>query len=379
MEKKIQKWLEEGIIDKENALRLLAKIKEDTKKRQKLQGIVAMYTVGAICIGFAIISFIAANDWILKLFELIGAFKIILLLLASILFLKFGYKFAIETKSRPRLGKSLAIVSAFLIGGTYSFAGQYFDIEAGVVPIFSIWFISVLPLAYLFSDKALNIMSIILFIITMNCLQGENIFDSVLFIPILTGCLLYTAGNVPIIKEKFNSFSLTYKIFGLFYVYFTLLALTFSTMSSYNSADLTHVLTLIGLIIINVIIYIKEKNKDELFKTETLFFSTILALLYFVILFENLYTVLIMLISHFLIIVMIISGFKWGYKFKKQSLVNQATFFLTVYVISTYCKFGWTYLNKTLFFLIAGVILIGLGYITEKKRKEVFGAKTNEK
>ena len=125
--------------------------------------------------------------------------------------------------------------------------------------------------------------------------------------------------------------------------------------------------------------YIKEKNKDELFKTETLFFSTILALLYFVILFENLYTVLIMLISHFLIIIMIISGFKWGYKFKKQSLVNQATFFLTIYVISTYCKFGWTYLNKTLFFLIAGAILIGLGHITEKKRKEVFGAKTNEK
>ena len=80
MEKRITRWLEKGIIDKQTALSLLQDVKEEKAKSHKLKLNIAIYTTSIVLIGMGIISFIAANDWILELFNKFEILKIILTL-----------------------------------------------------------------------------------------------------------------------------------------------------------------------------------------------------------------------------------------------------------------------------------------------------------
>ena len=73
MEKRITRWLENGLITKEIALNLLKDVKEEKAKLHKLKLNITIYTISVVLIGSGIISFIAGNDWIL---ELLNKFEI---------------------------------------------------------------------------------------------------------------------------------------------------------------------------------------------------------------------------------------------------------------------------------------------------------------
>ena len=81
MYKNVQKWLEKGIIDEHTADLINQDIKEEKEKNRRLRVNITLYTVAAILLGIGVISFIAANDWILKLFKDVKLLKIFLMIL----------------------------------------------------------------------------------------------------------------------------------------------------------------------------------------------------------------------------------------------------------------------------------------------------------
>ena len=123
MEKQIQRWLEKGIITKEIALSLLTDVKMQKEKIHRTKMNITIYTIAAILIGTGALTFIAANDWILKLFELFKTLKIFILAFCSCLSLWGGYKLIYELEKYPKLGHFLTILSSILIGGTYALIG----------------------------------------------------------------------------------------------------------------------------------------------------------------------------------------------------------------------------------------------------------------
>jgi len=201
----------------------------------------------------------------------------------------------------------------------------------------------------------------------------ELSFDSgytwTIFIPVALGSFLYCLGNVPPIQKNYDDFSLTYKLTGLVPIFITLLILTCSIEDSYKLISINYFLPIAFLMVFNLVNLLLEKNKTRLFKIETGFIFTILILLSVVLMAPAIPSVPALILVHALIISMIAAGFTFGYEFEKVRLVDLSTTFLMLYVITIYCRWGWSFFDKALFFLLGGALLIGLGFFLEKKKK----------
>ena len=164
MEKKIEKWLSEGLIDNHTASKMLEDIKEDRAKIRKTRINITVYTIAVILIGLGVITFISANEWLLQLLNSNDFLKIILMASVTIASFAGGYHLAYNKGNFPKLGNALIVLSTLLIGGTYALIGQIYNINANGSSILFLWLISILPVAYIFKNYAVNIISIILMI-----------------------------------------------------------------------------------------------------------------------------------------------------------------------------------------------------------------------
>ena len=78
----------------------------------------------------------------------------------------------------------------------------------------------------------------------------------------------------------------------------------------------------------------------------------------------------IIITAHLFIIFIIAMGLYRGYKYENVSLINLSNFFLLIYILSVYCRYGWSFMDKTLFFLIGGIGLVSLGIFLEKDKNK---------
>ena len=157
MEKHVKKWLKLGYIGEEQSKIILDDIKEEKNKNARLAMNITLYTIGAILTGIGVISFIAANDWILRLFY--SRFvKISVSLIVTFACFFLGYYFSYIKTSLKRLGSVLIFFFFFLIGGVWALIGQIYNVHTdNNFVIFLLWLISILPVAFLFGKKSVNI------------------------------------------------------------------------------------------------------------------------------------------------------------------------------------------------------------------------------
>lgn len=375
MEKQIQKWLEKGMITEQKALELLADYKVQREERRKIKIQIALYVIGAILVGLGVISFVAANDWIWQIFVMSDFIKILALSASTVGAFYCGYELIYGKKKYPLLGSALIFLSSFLIGGTYALIGQIYNLNADNSMLMFLWLVSILPLAYVFKARAINVLSIILFILGVIFYYMELSYDTgqtwTIYIPIMLGAFLYTLGNFPPIKKNYNDFSLSYKIVGLISIFITLMILTCSIETSYEMLSVNYIMPVMLLIGFNVLNIYLEKTKNDLFKLEHGYIIMILFLLLSILTMPVINPIWAQIIVHLFLVAMISEGFSYGYKFENVKLINLSTTFLIFYLITIYSKFGWTYFDKTLFFICGGIILFGLGFVLEKKKKEM--------
>lgn len=375
MEKKIKQWLEAGFIDEPTAAKLLSDIKQDKERSRKTKINVTIYTIAIVFLGLGVISFIAANDWILELLNSSDILKILSMLTVTLLSLWGGYKLAYENKKFPKLGNALILLSCFLIGGTYALLGQIYHINANNSGIMFIWLLSILPIAYLFKNFGANVISIVLYLFTIPMFYAELGIDKnetwTIFIPILTGLTLYSIGNLPTILNKYPKFSLSYKIIGSLPIYVTLLILACSVENSYQLTSPYYILPLVLLIGLNFANYMFQKPATKLLSIETTSIITILLTLLLIIVLPEISVCATIIFVNITLIAMIIFGFNYGYKFENGNIIAVTNWMLTIYLLLNYCRWGWSYMNKSLFFLLGGTILLSLGLFLEKKRKSI--------
>ena len=144
MEKLIKKWVENNIITEETAKILLEDINNEKIRKRRIKLNILIYAIAIIFIGIGVISFISANDWLIKILNSMPILQILFLTLFSVLSLFFGYKIAYEQQKFTKLGHSLIFLSTILIGGTYALIGQNYNINANNGILFFLWLISIL-------------------------------------------------------------------------------------------------------------------------------------------------------------------------------------------------------------------------------------------
>ena len=375
MDKLIKKWVENGVISEETSKILLEDINNEKIRKRRIKINILIYTIAIIFIGIGVISFIAANDWLIQIFNKIPVLQIISLAVFSILSLFFGYKIAYEYQKFTKLGHSLIFLSTILIGGTYALIGQNYHINANSGPLFFIWLISVLPLAYIFKNFAINLLSILLFVLFVIFYYMDLALDEgliwTIFIPVLIGTVLYSIGNINILIEKFNKFSLSYKLVGLVPIFITLLVLTCSVEKSYYITSFFYIAPLVLVILFNLINYAIKKNQDVLFKIETCFIITFVLCLTLIIILPEVSKPFVMVLAHLAIITMITAGYNYGYKFENNHIIGITNWFLIIYIATTYSRWGWNYIEKATFFILGGLGLLIFGMFLENKRKKI--------
>ena len=375
MEKMVNKWLANGTINPETAAILLEDIKNEKSKKHRIRINILIYTIAAIFIGIGVISFIAANDWLLKLFNQLTIMQIVCIATFTIASLFFGYKLAYENNKFPKLGHSLIFLSTILIGGTYALIGQIYNINANNSSLMFLWLISILPVAYIFKNFAINIVSIMLFILGiifyyMDLGLDQNLTWTI-YIPIILGTALYTFGNIQAVVEKYNKFSLSYKLTGLATIFVTLLILICSVEHSYQQISPYYIIPLAILIIGNYINYITAKGANNLLKIETIFITGLLLGLLIMIVLPEVSVPCVMFIANISIITMISAGYNYGYKFENSSIIGLTNWFLITYLTINYCRWGWNYMEKATFFILGGIGLLAIGMFLENKRKNL--------
>ena len=375
MEKFVQMWLESGIIDNDTAQKMRADISAEKARVQRIRLNILIYTIAAVFIGIGVITFISANDWLLALLNKIPSMKVIAIFAATAGALLGGYKLAYESNKFPKLGHALIFLSTILIGGTYALVGQTYNINAHNSSLMFLWMASILPVAYLFRNAAINIVAVILFSLGVIFYYMELALDFgltwTIFIPVFIGAILYTVGNIPQIVEKYNDFSLTYKLVGLAPMFVTLLILTCSVEKSYQLNSPHYVIPLIFLIAVNLISFLWIKSDNNLIKIETTFIVSFLIGLITMLLVPHVSIPAVIVLANIAIITIISAGFNYGYKFENSRIIGLTNWFLITYLALNYCRWGWNYMEKATFFIVGGLCLLALGMFLEKNRKKI--------
>ena len=377
LEKHVKNWIEKGYIDEKQAGIILADIKQEKEKSARLAINITLYTIGAILIGIGVISFIAANDWILRLFYSRFA-KISAALIVTFGCFALGYRFSFVKAEYKRLGSVLIFLSTILIGGVWALIGQIYNLPSeSNCEIFFLWLLSILPVAFLFNKKSINNLSIMLFIAAY--FNIPNIYDLEYLAFIVFGLILYNFANIPAIRRNFGDFTPTYKAVSTVVLYFTILIMfcIFENMNILRSLGIVLPLAMLAFALLN---FTAEKVKDSVFNVETLILAgiSIYGILSSLDISTDTLAIINVIGSNILLASIIMAHYHFGYKAQNTGLVTRANYFTLIYISVLYFKISYHLLDKALFFFLGGVILLSLGIYLEKQKRSLKGGQNNE-
>lgn len=374
MEKHVKKWLERGYIDEKQAEIIIADVNEEKKKSSRLAMNITLYTIGAILIGIGAISFIAANDWILRLFYSRFA-KISASIFVTFGCFALGYWFSYVKTGFQRLGNVLIFLSTLLIGGVWALIGQIYNLHTNSnCGIFLLWFVSVLPVAYLFRKKSINNLSILLFI--MAYFSIPDIYSFTYLTPIVFGLILYNFANIPAIRHGFTDFTPAYKAVSTVILYFTFIVMICvgSISESFNTIPTLAVVVMAAFLIFILLNFVLNKEKDTLLKSESAILAGIAIfgiLLNIGVPGSDALTAINITGSSIILGSIILTLYHFGYKTQNTGLITRANYFTLIYISVLYFKISYHLLDKALFFFLGGTILLSLGIYLERQKKNI--------
>jgi uncharacterized membrane protein len=302
---------------------MLADIKSEESDARSGRFTLIVSVLGALLLGTGLILFFASN-W-----ESLGHFtKLILITLLPIIPLVGGYYLSEIKKDFPILGKSLIFLGVLLIGASLALYGQLYHLESNPRWLFLTWFLLSIPFTYIIPFGALALAHTILYIVWFHLefafrdgMWGIEPKEKTFVLWSLgMGLDLLIIGLLLQWKTKiFTAVHTAYRQFGLFFVLLT------------------------GWIY-TLWIYV----------TEVLDYSDMARLG-----------------LNLLYIAVLAAGVWIGVTFRKSYVISQTFFWIAVYLISLYFDFFWSLVDRSLFFMVLGLIGLVGGFWLEKWRKKV--------
>ena len=234
-----------------------------------------------------------------------------------------GYYLSEIKKDFPILGKSLIFLGVLLIGASLALYGQLYNLESNPRRLFLTWFLLSIPFTYIIPFGALAVVHTILYIIWYHLefaftegFWGIEIKQKTFVLWEIGMALdLLIVGLLLQWKTKiFTPIETAYRQFGLFAL-------------------------LLGGWIYTLGIYV----------TEVLEYSEFAGL------------------GLNLLYIALLAGGVWvGITLRKSYVISQTFFWIAVYLISLYFDFFWSLVDRSLFFMVLGLIGLVGGFWLEK-------------
>ena len=302
---------------------MLTDIQDEQRDTRSGRFTLIVSVLGALLLWTGLILFFASNWESLSHFT-----KLVLITLLPIIPLLGGYYLSEVKKDFPILGKSLIFLGVLLIGASLALYGQLYHLESNPKWLFLTWFLLSIPFTYIVPFGALAVAHTVLYIIWFHL---EFAFRDGMW------------GIEP--KEK-----------------------TFVLWSLFMALD---------LLVIGLLLQWKTKIFIPIhtaYRQFGLFFVLLTGWIYTLGIYvtEVLdYSDMVRLGLNILYIAILTAGVWIGVTFRKSYVISQTFFWIAVYLISLYFDFFWSFIDRSLFFMVLGLIGLFGGFWLEKWRKKV--------
>jgi uncharacterized membrane protein len=389
-----RRWVELGIVSAEQYGQIMRLYSE------KKHAIGLIPLLGSILLGLGLISFIAAN-W----HGVPEVLRLTLLLTALI-----GFYFAGEAfinKDQTRLGIGFIGLGLITFGGGIVLIAQMFHLQAYDVTSWLVWGSVGLMLTYLYRSRYIYLLSFLILsiaqwysVVEFNQFSYATFVISILglgyycwthksslltwlfsisfivqsimlivnkdwrflwvFIPIL---LLYTLGD-GLINRSFAS-PIQSAALGSLYIFALFIVLFVGKGDSFDLYD--HLLAkplpflTILIVLFAISLFLKFRSNRAVSGFEWILMP---GLLYLPVNLDVLYILVLFVFSSFLL---------WrGYVEEWRFKINLGTLLFLCSTMTAYIKLTWSFMDKSLFFIIGGIILLGLSWLLNRRRNKFF-------
>ncbi len=371
----IRKWAREELVSQEQADRMLADLREFRRESRSGKFVTAVSTVGAVLLGISAILFIASN-WQ----ELSSTVKMALLIGATAAAYASGYYLKYEFRDLPRIGGALLFLGALLFGATVMLTAQIYHINANEHTLVLIWFIGILPLVFAVRTYPTAILGAVLLVLWIGLFATSRSrfwgIDNLPYWYVVSGLALFGIGGLLYLREGLEKVARAWRLVALKVAMFSLFLLTFRWLVEHGRTafmdsgyELACVLSIAVLAILAIgldsLVRKDETTRLESYTGIGIAAFMMLFLLYplpdvaYVIVFNLLFTALTLLF------------FYAGYSRGDIRIVNMGVFWLAAFLIARYFDWFWSLMDRALFFLVGGVILVVGGIVLEKQRRHI--------
>jgi uncharacterized membrane protein len=178
-EKQIQEWLDSGLVNQQQAQKMLGDIQQKSKENRSNKFILGISTIGAVLLGIGAILFVASKWEILSSFM-----KVIILLSSTFGAYYLGYLFKYDKQNFPKVWVSLFLLGALLFGASVFLIAQIYNINANSHRLVLIRLVGVLPLIYAFRSQPITVLSAALFLVWIGLFifRGDDFSEKIFFL-----------------------------------------------------------------------------------------------------------------------------------------------------------------------------------------------------
>ena len=385
----VQQWEADGIISAEQAEAIRDRYESDAPAASgsaignRVVTVVAI--MGAVLIGLGIIAFIAAN-WseIPKLAKL--AMMVVGTPAIYVIGWFLGYRF-----DYPRIGIAIILLGAIAFGASIHLVAQTYHVPVNHPNLVPLWFLGVIPLAYITRSRAMLGLSIILFLAAAGFRAQEWVPDlgneaTILLIPgaLVLGAFLFAAGRLHARFPDTRAFARMYDLAGLLMASATIYLFSFSEFRvgidrqasnfSLLGVEFWLVVGIAGLaaaVMVGVAAWrdLGRRSGQIWWEVGAVgAMALIAAAMWLGLAFggEWLWWAfnLVMLAG---VLAMIAAGYRWN----RAYLINLAVPIFAITLFTRYFEFGLGLLEQSVLFIVAGVILLAGGFGMEYLRRRL--------
>ena len=396
----IQRWRSQGLISQEQADSILgsygshAAIATVDKARGRLISILAV--LGAILVGVGVILFFAANwDAILRPIRLALVMACVPTGYAAAYWIRY-------VKGYERVGAAFILLAAVIYGAAIHLVAQIYNFPVYDPTLFTYWFAGVVPVAYLTRSQPTVFLSIGLALAATGFWLSEYLDDAngqavgifSVSIYVMLGLALFGLGRVQGHFRETRDYAWSFEIMGTLTVLCSVYALGFR--EAYDLLPLTQsidpeaplglwvllcVFAAIGFTALGAAFY---TSLSQRLTVKPLSFELLGAALLAVAVFTVLLTphgneITFPLVFNLLLLLAIVGLIVLGYVRAMESLINIGLAFFALDVVTRYFELSWDLLDRSIVFVVAGIILLGGGFFLERGRRKMFERMTGDR
>ena len=404
MRGEIESWRSEGIISQEVSETLLARYGSTEAERRsfslnRLAGILAV--MGVVLVGLGIVGLVAVN-WS----EISGLAKLVMMVTCTAASYLAGWLLAYRM-GYARVGIALILLGAILFGASIHLIAQSFNVEVNHPNLVTVWFLGVVPLAYVTRSKALLVLSIILLLSALGFRaqgwfetgsESSSVFFLGLAVYISVAAALFAAGRLHARHDEFRHFVRTFEIWGFMIAGIGVYILSWITLWrelewwSFGGPIPSVVaveywvffcafiiVAVVGMLLVGRLAPRDEPDSDrDRWELIGVFGIVGIAILTLV---SLIFTITwVWVVFNVIIVIGVIAMINAGIRFNRGYLVNIAFILFGVTVLTRYFEIAAIFeiLDQAVSFIVAGVLLIVMAFGLERLRKNLLGRMRSE-